>query len=297
MTVVLRLDSEVELVWRKYLVLSGSGRKRPRLTLIDGLYFIMRYLGLLYCAQSFLWLMFDLKMSERGCYILYALSMAIQTIVIMALQVMMIIRLHAMYSRSVRILRLLLGTFIAQTVTSLSTSIVLYGPFGKPIMQSSIESHAVLCGNLLSSLAFWTGTLSQLVTLTYEAVLVSLTLFKYVVYVRERHQLWQTWRTTHLLAILVRDNLSYFFMVIAALLLEIVSFDVWDRKEEMNDPGLLYMCMSDVLVISVISICGPRMILNLRLQDKSTVLGDPEETIISSLRFSVRSTDDDISVP
>ncbi|EIW83772.1 hypothetical protein CONPUDRAFT_70721 [Coniophora puteana RWD-64-598 SS2] len=167
----------------------------------------------------------------RRCYILYVISMATQTIVIMALQV-----------------------------------------------QKSTTSRTIICGNLLSSSAFWTAT-SAVEYMEDDSLggYPGVSIYQSPGNIQYEHHIMRR--------------------IISALLIEIAAFDVWDREDKMTDNGLLYLCMSDVLVVSVISICGPRMILNLRLQEKLTVLGDPEESTISSLRFSFRSMDDDIGVP
>ncbi|EIW77398.1 hypothetical protein CONPUDRAFT_146358 [Coniophora puteana RWD-64-598 SS2] len=261
---LLRFDSEMQYVWTwsSDSKIPQPDRSRSRFSLINMLYILLRHLGILYSLLELSFFVFGTRMSDKVRYVLFLVSMSFQVVVIGALQAMMILRLHALYSGSTKMLYFLLSSYILQSIVSVAASIVLYGPHGQTIMSDLMQNSAWICGNLLSSSAFWAGTLSQLTTLAYEAVILALTLYCYV-------RNWATaCRLRGLAFVLVRDNVLYFLLLLTALSLEITSFESWAGAQRTSENGLVYLCVSDVIVITATCIFGPRMVINIRMQER-----------------------------
>ncbi|KAG1886642.1 hypothetical protein F4604DRAFT_1281564 [Suillus subluteus] len=108
---VLTFGQEFELVWRQ------------RWSFMTVLYICVRYIGILYSVTLILWNI-PVLMTDVVGLILYFIWTLIPVVVNAMLGVIMLIRIHAMYGRSKKMLIFLVTVLLASTITSVITTVM-----------------------------------------------------------------------------------------------------------------------------------------------------------------------------
>ncbi|KAH7910402.1 hypothetical protein BJ138DRAFT_111713 [Hygrophoropsis aurantiaca] len=195
---LLSLSKEVELVWRRSF------------STMSFLYFIVRYFGLTIAITAALWgnaihgsipvSTILLQFIEWGSYVF-----------IWASEVVMIIRVYAMYSHSKVILGLLLASFMATIVASIFLGIAYYSPSTLLVTEADLAGtyYCVQSGPSIGSFPYIHLTIPRAFL---DVLLLVLSIAQLVKTAVETHKMLGQWRLNVYLRMLVRDSVLYYFL-------------------------------------------------------------------------------------
>lgn len=226
-------------------------------------YAMLRYLGL------FTWLTklamdLNIQMIPESCSGLYTVGEIVVIADIFLLEGMMTARVYVLLEKPKTLLYVLLTGFSAAQVINIIISVDM-------IKLASFSEISVaglyICD--LSGIAQleWTYPFTSALLLAYEAILIGCSVFCAVKHLRG--SLWTN--LTHfidtLTAVIIRDNLAYFFIAFLGFLIRAIGSTL------AGSPTTFYLLLSTASEVAVLSMIGPWMILSLRKSDTRLING------------------------
>jgi len=215
---------------------------------------------------------------------------ATQLIAVFSLQVMMVVRVCALYNGSKKIRWTLFSLLAVEYVIIVAlVSISLTGP-GATVDEydwSGIRH----CMNHISSnsVGNWGAPLRFSLMITFEFLLVVLTLWRFYGHVMDSkaHAIMSKC-ADRFLVLLVRDNVVYFVLAFVGIGSNAVAF-----APSLEEPslGTAVFCVFNIILYNgVITMIGPWMVLNIRRQDARDMRGETTLNMhLGSLRFAESS--------
>ncbi|KDQ55173.1 hypothetical protein JAAARDRAFT_37705 [Jaapia argillacea MUCL 33604] len=225
--ILLTFDDEVHLIW-----------SRPR-SYTKFLYFYVRYMTL--AAQ--ISLVFttgeaspNLQYTHYQCYLWEIWQEGFALSLIMAVDIILILRVHALYNGKKLVTSIICFFYIAEVVSMLTSSVL-----ATPGME-----YDTLCLITYSPPSIVTYGVASAV---FQGILFSFTLYQFVVSLR------QGWGRTRLVTLLMRDGTWAFFLIFSVMIVQSAVY-LW------GDPdysGMLYCWL-----LTIFSFSGYRILLNLQ---------------------------------
>ncbi|OAX37273.1 hypothetical protein K503DRAFT_783740 [Rhizopogon vinicolor AM-OR11-026] len=238
---VLTFGEEVELIWRQ------------RWSLMTGLYISVRYTGMAYTVKS------SVSFIER-C------SVAVNIL----LGVIMIIRLHAMYQQSRKILIFLGVIFLGVQVTCTVIVIVVSRAIsGAQDVTIPIE-------------------MTWILTTAWEILAMCLAVWIAVKHFRELREPSARWAVNDCFTILIKTHVFYFasFVVISCIVFTTLSPTVANSTDIIGIEFLTgFLSIANIVQMFVL---GPRLILGLREHHAKLVAHSDEGTLVTTIYFQER---------
>jgi len=270
---VVHIDDEVKYIWS------------TKLSVGTGFYDLSRYLGVLY---AFVAVYQIIGVSDKQCYIFEVLYQVMAMVILLVIQVMMIMRLGALYLRSAKLLILLLGCLFCEQTVYLTAVILRVQP-GDVIfdLPATTFSYCIIYSNPLAPINASSWAVPALVgcVIALEIVMVCLVLYQFVLHVREAFREHQTgvsfvWRANNLVSIIIQDNVIYFILVFCSACLNLGSSGVLPTTNSALD-------VFTIVVTSLTScLIGPYMMLSIRRHDEKDVEGSGEDSHGDSIKQS-----------
>ncbi|KII91150.1 hypothetical protein PLICRDRAFT_156014 [Plicaturopsis crispa FD-325 SS-3] len=232
---VLTFDDEVRLIWRKPWSFATL------------LYLLVRYLGdTTFIVATAVWL--SNGMSATVCYHYFLFESWMSTPLIWVMQVIMQMRIFALYGRSIKVAAFTGLLFVCEIVANVVMLSRIYSKkHGVSAVTIPIPGVAV-CSmvNIPSFFGFW-----SLPFICFETVLFLLALWIGIRHVQDMRK----WTFTGILRIILRDSLFYFAAVLSAY---VISMSLWMTL------GSIYIQITEGFAISASVIMGSRLVLNMR---------------------------------
>ncbi|KAI0048459.1 hypothetical protein FA95DRAFT_1038106 [Auriscalpium vulgare] len=252
--VLITLDDEVEYIWRK-----------PNRYWAKWLYLFVRYfavmiqIALLFVGTE---IAASLHYGPHACVSWYIFQEVTTQVLIASVEIILMIRVHALYDRNRAVTATLLLLFLAENITMIATLVAV-------AQDVQMNSYCVVLHTphrlLLFAIAF----------VLFETMLFILTLFKFI-------RAFQTgWGRTPVITLLMRDGTWAFALIFATLCVN----------------GAFYLGTTSPLtsvafpwLISIEAFAGSRLILNMQTLDSGD---EPSSTVLSSrIEFSSAFADD-----
>lgn len=272
----LTFGREVELVWRQ------------RWSLVTFLYLSVRYLGIIYAIISILVFVPSISVTDAGCRIMFVTLNWLSMVVFVLLGVIMITRLHAMYSQSRKILIFLVAIFLAVNIT---------GGVITAISMSNVSSDELILSGTYQCTAYYEGndlilnSLTWILPTVWEVLTLCLALWIAVQYFRELRKPTTRWfikDCSTVLMILMKTHVVYFasFVVVSCFnlvyLSPAISADTYALKTQ------IYIGFLQISLLAQRFVMGPRLILDVREFHAKLVAGSDAETGMTSVAFQNR---------
>ncbi|KII91149.1 hypothetical protein PLICRDRAFT_496837 [Plicaturopsis crispa FD-325 SS-3] len=232
---VITIDEEVELIWRKPWSVSTI------------LYLIVRYCGdTTFIVGSAVFLSNGLPASV--CYRYFLFQSWVSTPVVWTMQLVMQMRVFALYGRSKKIAALTGLLFAGEMVVNVWMLARIYSKqHGVTAITLPYPSVAI-CSmiNIPSFFGFW-----YLPMICFETVLFALALWVGIRHVQDMRK----WTFSGILRVILRDSLFYFAAVLTAYT---VSMALWLTM------GAIFIQITEGFAMSASVIMGSRLVLNMR---------------------------------
>ncbi|EIW85797.1 hypothetical protein CONPUDRAFT_80211 [Coniophora puteana RWD-64-598 SS2] len=242
------LDQEVELIWNK------------RLTYISSLYYLMRYLGIVYivfiCLNRF-----PDSFHERPCESLYVGVLVCKTILAPVIQGFMAFRVYILY-RPCRVLFVfLLALFIvAQGTATAGLAMLAHMSAG----YQSIAAPYCSIPHGKTSDKGWLAALNVICPIVLEVILCILVLYRWFTRFRSSRRQVLPLTVDDILTTLVRDNIVYFVIAVICMFLSPRWALPMADDASFDTRAAWYNNITNASQVALFSLCGPRMILNVR---------------------------------
>ncbi|EIW84263.1 hypothetical protein CONPUDRAFT_80663 [Coniophora puteana RWD-64-598 SS2] len=228
---LIHIGSELELIWSK--------RLSPSIVY----YFVLRYIGIIFVFRR----------------IVDFIVLICQAVLFFMVQGLMAIRVYALYKPSTAMLRFLLVSFIvAQGTCLVALGIIARLGTGEYVLPES-TCHTALPAHKQD---MWIYSLNAALPTAFEIILLVLALYRFYGHVKSH---WRDSSRSGLLALVVRDNLLYFIIVFFAGMMTTIGWV--PRLKGYGAGAATYWTALNVTQVLVLSMCGPKMILNLHRYD------------------------------
>ncbi|CAE6520592.1 unnamed protein product [Rhizoctonia solani] len=202
----------------------------------------------------------------------------------MTVEVIILVRIAAMYAQDKRVIYPVLALFFAQAT---GMAAIIGTSFAK--MKASHEyvpgfHICTLLGVPQGMYVYWATNLA------FETVLFALALYKAYQHVSRRRGLRPSWSGPRILSVLVRDSILYFLVIFVTYIMNLVSWST-------GGAGIYQLAIA--LAISLRASMGSRLLLNVReAYYGSDVVS---ENMLSTMQWQQRNTDcvamDSLAVP
>lgn len=252
------------------------------------LYLSVRYLGIIYAIISILVFVPSISVTDAGCRIMFVTLNWLSMVVFVLLGVIMITRLHAMYSQSRKILILLVAIFLAVNIT---------GGVITAISMSNVSSDELILSGTYQCTAYYEGndlilnSLTWILPTVWEVLTLCLALWIAVQHFRELRKPTTRWfikDCSTALMILMKTHVAYFasFVVVSCFnlvyLSPAISADTYALKTQ------IYIGFLQISLLAQRFVMGPRLILDVREFHAKLVAGSDAETGMTSIAFQER---------
>ncbi|EIW85818.1 hypothetical protein CONPUDRAFT_70519 [Coniophora puteana RWD-64-598 SS2] len=224
----------------------------------------MRYLGVMFAL----------------CKRLFITTMATKAILLLLVQGLMAHRVHVLYRPARTISTLLVVLFVASQVSALASLTFITEQETRADLFVG-KAYCPVPQYKLSREDEWMSALNVSVPIFFEIVLCILALYRWFTRLRSARRQSRQRLVYDLLATLLRDNIVYF--VIALICLCISSKWAMPKSEvgALNAAAAWYINFLYAGQVVMFSLCGPRMILNIRqfcIEDSGVVRNTTEES-------------------
>ncbi|KAG2340620.1 hypothetical protein BDR05DRAFT_535075 [Suillus weaverae] len=265
---------ELELIWSQ------------RWSLVTVLYFGVRSLGVIYCGTIILWLIPTVSVNDAVGNILWYLINWTPVVVTVILGGVMIIRLHAMYLGSRKILIFLVVILLTLAII---TGVLL------AIVQGYTRSEEFVLSGTYHCTSYFTGGNTPLLIgsdweyvtgLTWEVIALSFAVWIVVKHFCELRQQ-SKWSVRDCFTVLIKTHVLYFaaFAVSSVFTLGGLSRNLSNS----SSVGLQIYYGVDQIVIAVqLFVLGPRLILSVRAHHARLLADSDEGIAMTTIAFQDR---------
>ncbi|KAF8442258.1 hypothetical protein L210DRAFT_3202434 [Boletus edulis BED1] len=239
---VLTFPDEVRYIWSKPW------------TWVSTLFIFVRYLGLLNLITCSLLGSSFLPGPTKVCEIVYTIDMWTYNIFLGAADLVMMLRVWAMYNRSRLILAVLLILFFLEIIPSILYAVIDSNPknLSAPVIQITDFSYC-----LVLPIAVWTDETAAF-QITHGAVMCTLAIFQFVGQLLQMYSATKQWQISQYLKLIVKQGIIYFFAIFLFNLMEMLAV-----AGEFPTGGW-QMILSIILEYVPIFTLTPRFILSIR---------------------------------
>ncbi|KAG2044253.1 hypothetical protein BDR03DRAFT_1004598 [Suillus americanus] len=284
----LTFGQEVELVWKQ------------RWSLITVLYLLVRYIGIGYAVINILLWVPEIPATDIGCvrfsnnllvqhndspvvsHNMYAAQNSMNEAVAVALGVIIITRLHAMYQRSRKVLVFLVATFLVLRIaTGVITLIFTINMSAEVFVLSGTYQCMIGYGGdvlLLDSMVWILGTVWEILALCLAAWVA-------VKHFRELRQHSTRGIIDDWLTVLMKTHASYFASYVGiscfniGLLSPAISTSMFSLESQ------IYLGFTQISQLAEMCVLGPRLILCVREYHAKLVADSDRATVMTSVVF------------
>lgn len=268
----LALGQEVELIWKR------------RWSLMTFLYLSVRYAALPYVVIFMLITLPAVSVADAGCNILFLALNWINVVITALLGIIMIVRLHAMYQRSRKMLIFLVAIFLGLTIACVG---ITASGTSHTIGEEFIFSGTYQCNYDYEGDARILNSMTWVLCTLWEVLSLCLAVWIAVGHFRELRRPLRTTTIGDCLTAVIKSHVVYFasFAVGSCFALGFLS----PKLMNSNSVGTLtYHGILDVLSVVQMFVLGPRLILSLREYHAKLVAGSDAETSMESIVFQER---------
>jgi len=239
---ILTFPSEVEYIWSKPW------------SLVFALFVTVRYLGLCgFMIYSFLGSSF-LPGPANLCGALNILGVWTNNVYICTADLVMILRLWAMYNRSKIILGILLTSYLAEIIASIIANIVYSNPEGWEVPITQVLDLS-FCLPVPTS-ASW-GAAADLSQLVHAGVMCILVIIQFTVSSLEMYRATKQWRLGPFINLLVVEGMAYFLAILMWSIVNVL-YDFQSQVTSQQGVALYFLGYAPVCTLT------PRFILSMR---------------------------------
>ncbi|KAG2353767.1 hypothetical protein BDR07DRAFT_1614709 [Suillus spraguei] len=273
----LTFGQEVELIWRQ------------RWSLITIVYLGVRYLGILYAALNMPNNIVTISLTDIVGIILNAAWNCIGVVAFAMLWVIIVIRLHAMYQRSRKILIFLVATFLAINIfDGVSAILATMHTSGKELILSGTYQCSI--GHAEDVLLLY--PLTWILAVVWEVLAMCLAAWIAIKHFRELPQHAAGRTIGDCFMVLMKTHVLYFasFVVVSCFQL-IINFSPTVFIISIGSIFVRFpICagLFQFLEIVQMSVLGPRLILGVREYHAKLVAGSDAATAMTSIAFQER---------
>lgn len=273
---VLISGQELELIWSQ------------RWSLVTVLYLSVRFFGVIYCGTSILWNILSVPVTDTGCTILWVIQNCIPAVVMVMLGIVMIIRLHAMYLGSRKMLIFLIVVSLALMIV---TGVILTVASSYTRGEEFVLSGMYQCDYIPSggNVPLLINNDWMLVTaLTWEVLTLSLAIWIAIKHFHELRQQSTRWNVKDCFTVLIKTHVFYFA---AFVLFSCFTFSKLSPKlRNISTVGIqLYGGVIPVLSVVQLFVLGPRLILDIRAYNAQVLVNSDEGTVVTTIVFHERT--------
>ncbi|EIW79543.1 hypothetical protein CONPUDRAFT_82934 [Coniophora puteana RWD-64-598 SS2] len=261
---LLHLDNESSYIWQ------------TNFSFVTGLYIMLRYVGIAYAVYEHSIIRL-LTLAENFTteslfvsHILFVCSETMQVLILLALHSLMIMRLHAMYQRSMKVLVFLIGCFIVEMGIFFSATVFQLLP-----SSGIVEIKLILSNNSFCSFSSVNMERLPIVDrlnsanvgsiLAVEVIMVLLSLYQFTRHIQDSIQGRQglsrkalTRSAGSFFSILVKDNVLYFLLALSTTSVTLKMNNI------PRTTSAFLTVLDSVLEALTLTIIGPHMILSVR---------------------------------
>lgn len=260
---VLTFGQEIELVWTK------------RWSLMTILYMSLRCTGIISTISTVLWTLPSVSLTDTSCTILWDLQTWISVFANAVLGVILIIRLHAMYERSRKILVFLVVFLLAATITFA----VINGSSGvsgeETVFYGVHQCNPTGGSSNLGTDAWGIATAWELTTLCLAVWIV-------VKHLRELKQPLARLTLRNYFRVLIETHAFYFTAYAAVACLNLGSLS---PSIGFSLGGEIYFGILQIAQVMQMFILGPRLILSIRKYHAEEMTQSDERTDTNTMVF------------
>ncbi|KAG2117671.1 hypothetical protein BD769DRAFT_1751347 [Suillus cothurnatus] len=232
---VLTLGQEVELLWRQ------------RWSLMTVLYLSLRYLGILYAVLNILCRMMYLTMNWVGIVVLAIMG------------VIMIVRLHAMYQQSRRLLNFLILVFLVVTITDgVTFAIAMKGI----VVEELILSGTYQCTGNLEGNTLLLFSITWILPIIWEVFALCLVIWIAVKHFRDLQRAWITIGDP--VTELMKIHVFYFASFVAISCFKLVYLSPTISVDTYSMGTQMYLGILSIVSLVQRFVLGPHLILSVR---------------------------------
>ncbi|KAH7907647.1 hypothetical protein BJ138DRAFT_1159642 [Hygrophoropsis aurantiaca] len=273
---VLTFSQEVNLVWNR------------QWSFMTALYIIARYIGSLFVI-GYAAMYICISWTYSDVNMLLTANWA-GNIFFLTMQVMLVIRVYALFNRSKKVLIFLATSYVLQAT---ATFVIMGLVANKRMFDEYYASIGPAIGrvgqsvNINYSAVPFLNTLNQDITIlsiVFDTILLFFALWAFVVHTLEAKTLDGGWSINVLVRILMADHLLYFVCYLIWLSISLATA----YGTEVNFFDAL---LSDMLNIfnALVVVAGPHMVINLRTaENKTRGEGGTLQGEVSTIRFGIR---------
>lgn len=226
-----------------------------------------------------------------------ALALAVQRVLIISLQGVIMMRVYALYRQSPYAAFVLISSFVISQVGSAIATVAAFtdhgGHEGEATAKIEVLSGAALCVWKYSSTS-WDSVLFIVSTFCFETTALVLALYRlWTYYRRSNHPLSSFWKSNNLFFLVARENLAYALIIFLWLMVTVP----WKTNVEITKDARASHEVTLVLQAFWTSMFGPYLVLNVRKHDddrlngRSLAEGDTLSTIaFAAGRYQRRET-------
>jgi len=193
---ILTLSSEIEYIWNKPW------------TIMSTLFLVIRYLGLCGFVVASLMGTSLLPGPEKLCGAFNVISLWSIFIFVCAADIVMILRIWAMYNRSKIILGILLTTYLGEVVLSAIASVVYSSPKNTAVTVNQVLDLSSCSLDEKSQIWYKANDLSQLL---HSGVMCTLVIAQFTIRSVDMYRATKQWRLGPFFNLLVMQGMGYFF--------------------------------------------------------------------------------------
>ncbi|KAJ6505792.1 hypothetical protein C8R47DRAFT_1315968 [Mycena vitilis] len=274
--ICITLDQEVKYIWKE------------RWSLPKVLYLFCRYYGLLDLmfvalvathegpSVEVLPLIYSLK--TPSCHVYYGIYDIGPVLLITALNVLFILRIHALYNRSLKMLACLAVLFLLEFVTGLVLTVVVTAD---TIRNASEAPRGVYWPGCVTTVSSFSELVAWIPAIFVSSMFFVLTMIKFVVVFRTGHSEWSLKKLREcksyspILAAFVRDGTVFFFLIFSAVLVNTIATLLFKGP---------FMGLVLPWLTATYSFSASRLVLNIR---SAAVLDNPT-TVTESFSLDFR---------
>ncbi|KAG1880798.1 hypothetical protein F4604DRAFT_1902555 [Suillus subluteus] len=270
----LKFEQEVELVWMQ------------RWSFMTVLYICVRYIGILYSAPYLttrvnILSCLPVTITDAVGFIFYLISTFTPVVVDALLGAIMMIRIHAMYGRSKKMLVFLIVVLLASTIAS--SVIMVMANIGVTAEEFVVFGYYIcLSVNDIAELELHYENLTS--TAIWETLAFVLAVWIVIKHLRELRESPTGSTIGDCFAVLIRSHAFYFaaFAVVTCFTLGLESINIRDSTTVGSS---LYSAVHQIAQVLQMFVLGPRLILNIREYHAKLVARYDERTGMTSIRF------------
>lgn len=265
---------EFELIWSQHW------------SFITVLYLAVRCLGVIYCGTNILWHIPTVSVSDAGCKIIGCLMYWTPVVAVVILGIVMIIRLHAMYLGSRKILVFLIVSLL---LTTIATAVLLAKVWSYTQSQEFVLSgtHQCLSYYAEGKIPLLIGGVWEYVTgLIWEIIVLSLAVWIVIKHFRElRRQ--SRWNLQGCFTVLIQTHVFYFA---AFAVSSFFSFGGLSKNLlSVSSVGVqIYDGISQIITVVQLFVLGPRLILSVRAYHAQLLTNSDEGPAMTTIAFQER---------